>query len=86
MTSEYRPWPGASRPNPKVTGAEDPPRGAPDQGPILGASGEPLGTPVQPAPPRVETPRRRHMKTAIWVVGLVPLVAVIVTLIWQVLK
>ena len=85
MTSEYRPRPNASRPPPKLADGEDPPRGAPDEGPILGASGEPLGTPVRPAPPRAVTPRRRGVKIAMVVGGLVPLVAVVVTLIWQAL-
>jgi len=43
-----------------------------------------LGTPVRPVPARAETPRRRGVKIAMVVGGLVPLVAVIITLIWQV--
>jgi hypothetical protein len=42
-----------------------------------------LGVPVRPAPPRDETPRRRRLKIAMVVGGLVPVVAVVVTLIWQ---
>lgn len=84
MSSEYRPHPRASKPRPAPADGEDPPRGAPDSGPIPGASGEPLGTPVRPVPARAETPRRRGVKIAIVVGGLVPLVAVIVTLIRQV--
>ena len=84
MTSEYRPYPRASKPRPAAADGEDPPRGAPDQGPIPGADGRPLGTPVRPAPPRDETPRRRRMTTAMWVAGFVPLIAAIITLIWQV--
>jgi hypothetical protein len=42
-----------------------------------------LGTPVRPAPARAETPRRRGVKIAMVVGGLVPLVALIVTLIRQ---
>ena len=83
MSSEYRPHPRASRPLPAPANGEDPPRGAPDPGPILGASGEPLGTPVRPVPARAETPRRRGLKIAMVVGGLVPLVALIVTLIRQ---
>jgi hypothetical protein len=84
LSSEYRPHPRASKPRPAPADGEEPPRGAPDPGPILGASGEPLGVPAPPAPRRDETPRRQRVKIAIAVAGLVPLVAVIVTLIRQV--
>ena len=81
MSSEYRPRPNAARPQPKRADGEDPPRGAPDEGPILGASGKPLGVTARLAPRRVEAPRRRGLKITIAIAGLVPLVAVIVTLI-----
>jgi hypothetical protein len=84
MSSEYRPWKGASKPHPTPADADqDPPRGAPDQGPIPGGSGEPLGPPVRPEPLRDQTPRWSRTRMAIVAVGLVPLVAVIIALILQ---